>query len=122
MVNPSMQPSFNQVQPNYTQPRPYASQAPAVQTPTQEQIDEYKKALKEQSMAISFDLAAEYSAISRMSSILGDIANQIKIEEDPQKKSVLEVRLNTLNNMILQREGKVNQMELTKNHIDKQAI
>lgn len=84
--------------------------------------DLQKTMLREQSMAISFDIAAEYSAIGRMNGILAGIAKEIQTEEDPERKKLLEARLSSINNMILQRELKINQMEQVKNQIDKQAI
>ncbi len=86
------------------------------------QNDMRKTALKEQSMVISYNIAAEYSAISRMSEILANIAKEIKSEEDSQRKKTLETRLNNLNNMILQREFRINQMEQLKARIDSQII
>ncbi len=84
--------------------------------------EQQKKFNEEQSMAISFDMAAEYSAISRMQSIIADMTTQLKSEEDPERKSVIENRINTLNNMILQREAKINQMEQAKNRINAQIL
>ena len=86
----------------------------------QQNIEQQKRFNEEQSLAISFDMAAEYSAISRMQSILSDMVNQMKVEEDPDRKIILENRINTLNNMILQREAKINQMEQTKSQFDYQ--
>lgn len=65
----------------------------------------------EQSMAISYDIAAEYSAIGKMNNIIADVAKELKMEEDPVRIKLLEARISTLNNMILQREARLNQME-----------
>ncbi len=74
----------------------------------------------EQSMAITYDIAAEYNAICKMNNMLSDISKEIKTTEDPERKKLLEARVRTLNNMILQREAKINQMEQVKNQIDAQ--
>ncbi|MBR6098706.1 hypothetical protein IKP85_03060 [bacterium] len=76
-----------------------------------------KSACEEQSMAISYDIAAEYSAIGRMNNIIADVAKELKVEEDPVRKKLLEARINTLNSMILQREARINQMEQALNSL-----
>ncbi len=85
------------------------------------QTDEQQKTYaNEQSMAITYDIAAEYNAICKMNNMLSDITKEIKTTEDPERKKLLEARVRTLNNMILQREAKINQMEQVKNQIDAQ--
>ena len=76
-----------------------------------------KSACEEQSMAISYDIAAEYSAIGRMNNIIADVAKELKVEDDPVRKKLLEARINTLNSMILQREVRINQMEQALNSL-----
>ncbi len=97
-------------------------QKPVLPQPAANVNDPRTTALKEQSMAVSFDIAAEYSAITKMNNILADVAKEIKKEEDPERKKLLETRLNNINNMILQRELKINQMEQVKNQINNQII
>lgn len=75
---------------------------------------------KEQSLAIAVDISAEYSAISRINTIISDIAAQLKTEENPERQKLLEARLNTLNNMVLQREEKINNMEKLRQQFDNQ--
>lgn len=105
MMNPPIQP----VQQGYI-----TAPVNGVNSQPQPGIEQQQKFNEEQSLAISFDIAAEYSAISRMQSIIADMTNQLQKEEDPERKILIENRINTLNNMILQREAKINQMEQTK--------
>ncbi len=76
---------------------------------------------EEQCMSISYDIAAEYSAIGKMNNIIADVAKELKVENDPVRKKLLESRINTLNGMILQREVRVNQMEQALNSVKKCA-
>lgn len=115
MLNAPIQPlMYNNPQPvqNNIPPQP----APQPIAPPQDQ----KTILREQSMAISSDIAAEYGATTRLNDILVDLAKALKEEKDPEQKKLLEARINTTNQMILQREMKINQMEMTKAQIDAQ--
>ena len=80
-----------------------------------------KEMYKEQSMLISADVAAEYSAIGKMNNIIADTVKEIKSEKDPMRIKLLEARISTLNNMIIQREARLNQMELALNNAEKYA-
>ena len=80
-----------------------------------------KEMYKEQSMLISADVAAEYSAIGKMNNIIADTVKEIKSEKDPMRIKLLEARISTLNNMIIQREARLNQMELALNNAEKFA-
>ena len=82
--------------------------------------EQQKTALSEQRLAISFDIAAEYAAITRMDNLVASLANEIRAEEDADRKKLLESRINTLKTIILQREAKINQMEMLKTQLDKQ--
>lgn len=105
MMNPPIQP----VQQSYA-----TAPINGITSQPQPSVEQQQKFNEEQRMAISFDIAAEYSAISRMQSIIADMSNQLQKEEDPDRRTLIENRINTLNNMILQREAKINQMEQTK--------
>lgn len=93
------------IQPQVSQPAPQPDQ---------------KAMLREQSMAITSDIQAEYSAVTRLNDILVSLAANIKTEQNPEQKKLLEARVNTINQMILQREMKINQMEMTRAQIDAQ--
>ncbi len=95
-----------------------APQNPQPQT-AQSQIDQ-KQVLREQSLAITSDICAEYGAVTRLNDIMVSLANDIKNEKDPEQKKLLEARINTTNQMILQREMKINQMEMTRTQIEAQ--
>lgn len=79
-----------------------------------------KQALKEQSLAITADICAEYGAVARLNDILIAFAKNIKTEQNPEQKKVLETRIATINQMLLQRENKINQMEMARANIDAQ--
>ena len=101
------------------------TQTGAVQQQTinsQTQTNPNKTYYEEQSMAISFDIAGEYSAINRMHNIIASLTNELKLTEDPERKKLLEARISTLNTMILQREARINQMEMCKVQIDRQSV
>lgn len=70
-----------------------------------------KSYYQEQSMAISYDIAAEYSAIGKINNIIADVVKDLKYETDPVRIKLLETRISTLNNMVLQREARLNSME-----------
>ena len=114
MLNAPIQP----VMYNTSQPVQNIQPQPASQSVTNPQ--DPKIALREQSMAISSDIAAEYGAVARLNGILVDLAKTLKEEKDPEQKKILEARVNTTNQMILQREMKINQMEMAKAQIDAQ--
>ena len=102
----SMQPVH--IQTNYSQnPIKYA---PSI--PTQEPQHPYDGSVvkKEQAMAISYDIAAEYAATDKLLHVMTDIAKEAKNEKNPQRKQILEARVGTVNNMIEQREAKLKQM------------
>lgn len=110
------------------QPVNYANAQPQIQVPqniqpqaqqTIQQPDQ-KQFLKEQSLAITADICAEYGAVTRLNDILVNLANDIKTQKDPEQKKLLEARINTINQMILQREMKINQMEMARTQIDAQ--
>lgn len=111
----------NPIQPvmyNNTQPAQNV-QPQNVSQPAMQQSDN-KAILREQSMAISSDVAAEYGAVARLNDILVELAKTLKETKDPEQKKVLEARVNTINQMILQREMKINQMEMARAQIDAQ--
>ncbi len=114
MLNNPIQPvMYNNTQPAQNVQPQNVSQ-PAMQQPDNKAI------LREQSMAISSDVSAEYGAIARLNDILVNLAQSVKNEKDPEQKKVLEARVNTINQMILQREMKINQMEMARAQIDAQ--
>ena len=115
MLNNTVQPVMYNNQPPVQNIQP---QSP-VQSSAPQQPDQ-KTVLKEQSMAISSDIAAEYGAVTRLNDILVELAKTIKENKDPEQKKILEARVNTINQMILQREMKINQMEMTRAQIDNQ--
>ena len=119
MLNSPIQPvmGYNNGQPvQNIQPQPMQVQA----QPAPQSSNNDKTVLREQSMAITSDIAAEYSAVTRLNDILVDLAKTLKEEKDSDQKKVLEAKINTTNQMILQREMKINQMEMTKAQIDAQ--
>jgi len=77
---------------------------------------------KEQSMAVSIEIAAEYNAIASLNDSLVKLCQEAKEEKNPERKALLESRIKTLNNMINQREEKINQMHMVKKQLDCQAI
>lgn len=99
--------------------QPIQTAAPQQQSVQQIPNEAQKTMCNEQSMAISYDIAAEYSAIGKMNNIIADIAKELKTETDPVRIKLLEARVNTLNNMILQRELRLNQMEQALNSVNK---
>lgn len=76
-----------------------------------QQNETAKTYYQEQSMAISYDIAAEYSAIGKINNLIANVANELKNETDPVRKKLLEARVSTLDNMVLQREARLNSME-----------
>ena len=70
---------------------------------------------KEKSTLIAAEISSEYSAISKMNNIIADTLKEIQNETNPFRKKLLESRISTLNSMILQREARINQMELALN-------
>jgi len=115
MINPTAQPMMY----------PPTAQPTIPQQPTQPQAQpaqqmDPKQILKEQSLAISSDICAEYGAITRLNDILVSLAENAKKETNPEQKKLLEARINTINQMTLQREMKINQMEMTRAQIDAQ--
>ncbi len=76
---------------------------------------------QEQSMLITAEISAEYSAICKMNNIIAETVKEIQNEKDPFRIKLLESRISTLNNMILQREAHLNQMELALNNAEKFA-
>lgn len=116
MLNPSIQPGIsNPVQAGQIQGLP----KPAAETQNLQRPDE-KAALRELSMAVSSDIYAEYGAISRLNDIFITLAKTAESEKDPDQKQILETRLNTINQMILQREMKINRMDMTRSRIEAQ--
>lgn len=100
---------------------PYYSQvqyaAPQLKVVPNQQPNIQQTNCNEQVMAISYDIAAEYGAIGKINNIIADVAKELKSEEDPDRKKILEARISTLNNMVLQRENRLNQMEQSLNTI-----
>lgn len=108
------------------QPSMYTNVPAPVQSPqnpqpqvAQPQVDQ-KQVLREQSLAITSDICAEYGAVTRLNDILVSLVDKAKNEQNPEQKKLLEARVNTINQMILQREMKINQMEMARNQIDAQ--
>lgn len=99
--------------------QPMQTVAPQPQNVQQKPDEQQKVYANEQGMAITYDIAAEYSAIGKMNNIIADVAKELKTEKDPVRIKLLEARINTLNNMILQRELRLNQMEQTLNSVNK---
>ena len=89
---------------------------------SQPQANPNRTYFEEQSMAISFDIAGEYSAINRMNEIVSALTKELKSTKDPERKKLLEARISTINTMILQRETRINQMEMSKAQIDRQSV
>ena len=97
------------IQTNYSQsPIKYA---PAV--PTREPGLPYDASVakREQVIATAYDLAAEYAATTSLVNVMTDMAKEAATEKNPQRKAILEARINTLNNMLTARENKLGQME-----------
>lgn len=96
------------IQTNYAQnPINYV---PAI--PVQEPQQPYNAgvAVREQAMAISYDIAAEYAATDKLLHVMTDLAKEAKNEKNPQRKQLLEARVETVNKMIEAREAKLEQM------------
>lgn len=96
------------IQTNYAQnPINYV---PAIPSQEPQQVYNAGVVAKEQSMAISYDIAAEYAATDKLLRVMTDIVKEAKNEKNPQRKQLLEARVETVNKMIEQREAKLNQM------------
>ena len=87
---------------------------------TAEQCADNKAYLREQCMAVSMDISAEYNAVAGLNNVLAGLIEKNKVEKDPEIKKTIEARISTINNMILQREEKINQMEAVKKQIEVQ--
>ena len=113
-----MQP-IQPVYPQYVQPQ---GAAPVTATPQNANVQNSVNTdyLREQCAAIATDISAEYNAVAGLNNILAGLIEKNKTEKDPEIKKTIEARISTINNMILQREEKINQMEVVKKQIEAQ--
>ena len=79
-----------------------------------------KDYLREQCIAVSMDISAEYKAVAGLNNVLAELIEKNKTEKDPEIKKTIEARISTINNMILQREEKINQIEAVKKQLEAQ--
>lgn len=115
MLNAPIAPNF------YNAPTAPMQSQPIQQQPQNANIQQdAKQALKEQSLAITADICAEYGAVTRLNDILIALAKDVKTEQNQEQKKILEARIGTINQMLLQRETKINQMEAARANIDAQ--
>lgn len=117
MLNAPIAPNFYNAQPAPMQSQPIQQQQISQNTNAPQDA---KQTLREQSLAITADICAEYGAVARLNDILIALAKDIKTEQNQEQKKVLEARIGTINQMLLQRESKINQMETARANIDAQ--